>query len=148
MGIPYHNASLIYKNNPFTPMVEAVRQQIAEQYGFAPNSCLLNRYADGGGSRGWHADDVTIMAPDTPIVIISLGQTRALSLRWPIADGFKRQEVVLQHGSGFMMSQRLQLEAKHAIRRQAEGGLRISLAFRHLTHSPEPKSMSNHSRGS
>jgi alkylated DNA repair dioxygenase AlkB len=37
---------------------------------------------------GWHADDVTILAPGTPIAILSLGHERTLGLRCRADDGF------------------------------------------------------------
>lgn len=136
MGIPYNYAGASYPEAPWHPRVWAVAELVAARFGFVPTNCLLNRYRTGLHSMGWHADDVSILAPETGIVIVSLGAPRTLSLR---AAGqrdelheFTYEHVRLAPGSVLHMTQALQATHKHGIKREKGADERISLTFRHL----------------
>ena len=138
MGIPYNYAGASYPKAPWLPAVWAVAALVETAFGFTPTNCLLNAYPTGEHSIGWHADDTAILAPDTGIVIVSLGAIRTLSLRTGTQDTFDYTDIPLHPGSALYMSQHLQTTHKHRIRRQPGAGPRVSLTFRHLTHAPPP----------
>ena len=138
MGIPYNYAGASYPEAAWLPAVWEVATKVERCFGFRPTNCLLNAYPTGAHSIGWHADDVSILAPDTGIVIVSLGAVRTLSLRTGPPEAFHYTQLHLQSGSALYMSQQLQGTHKHRIRRQPGAGARISLTFRHLTHAPAP----------
>jgi alkylated DNA repair dioxygenase AlkB len=137
MGIPYNYAGASYPEAPWHPAVAQVRDAVGQALGFSPTNCLMNRYPTGRHSIGWHCDDVDILAPNTPIAILSLGATRTMQLR--SGDGpFSYEKVVMEPGSLLVMSAAMQATHKHAIKREPGAGERISLTFRHLTHAPPP----------
>jgi alkylated DNA repair dioxygenase AlkB len=138
MGIPYNYAGASYPEADWHPRVWDLALRVQERCGFLPTNCLLNRYPTGEHTIGWHADDLSILAPGTGIAIVSLGDTRTLQLRRREGDGFHYERLELEHGSLLYMTQALQRAHKHAIKRQPGAGERISLSFRHLTHSPPP----------
>lgn len=138
MGIPYNYAGASYPETAWHPAVWAIAEQVEQRFGFRPTNCLMNHYPTGEHTIGWHADDTTILAPGTGIVIVSLGEVRTLQLRRATDEGFDYTLLPLAHGSALHMSQALQHTYKHAIKRQAGAGSRVSLTFRHLTHAPPP----------
>jgi alkylated DNA repair dioxygenase AlkB len=138
MGIPYNYAGASYPEAPWHPAVWALALRVGERCGFTPTNCLLNRYLTGDHSIGYHRDDVDILAPGTPITIVSLGAPRTLLLRHGNTPPFTTTRVPLPPGSLFVMSAAMQADHKHAIKREPGAGERISLTFRHLTHAPPP----------
>ena len=138
MGIPYNYAGASYPENAWHPAVARVKRLVEQMFGFTVTNCLLNRYPTGQHGLGWHADDVTILGPGTPIVIVSLGATRELQLRSGDAPDFDYTRLPLAAGSALVMDQAMQLTHKHCIKREQGAAERISLTFRHLTHAPPP----------
>jgi alkylated DNA repair dioxygenase AlkB len=90
------------KSRPYTPSMlaattlieEAVNVAIAERYrdiGKKPwgmskdpwntNAALVNRYAGGGQSVGWHADELSYIGPMATIASLSLGCEREFRVR-------------------------------------------------------------------
>lgn len=138
MGVPYNYAGASYPEVPFSPVIAALADRVARSFSFTPNNCLLNRYRTGRNSIGWHTDDVTILAPDTGIVILSLGGERTLKLRSGSEGSFLYIDLPLPPGSALHMTAAMQQTWKHAIKREADVTERISLTFRHLTHAPPP----------
>ncbi len=80
---------------------------------------------------GFHSDEIDNLAPETGIVIISLGTERKLSFR-STTDYTQRRQYFLPHGSLLYMSQRTQSFWSHAIKRANVTEGRISLTFRHI----------------
>lgn len=138
MGIPYNYAGASYPEVAWHPALWDVAEKVEASFGFLPTNALLNRYPTGRHSIGFHADDVTILAPETGIVIVSLGAVRTMVLRRPEGDHFHYTRVPMPAGSVLHMTAALQRTHKHAIKREPGAGERISLTFRHLTHAPPP----------
>ena len=141
MGVPYNYAGARYPVADWHPAVERLGQLVAKKAGFEPTNCLLNYYPTGRHALGWHSDDVSILAPGTGIAIVSLGAARPLRLRCTTADGFHYEEQLLEPGSLLLMTAAMQASWKHALRRVATDGARISLSFRHIVRwedHPEP----------
>jgi len=140
MGIPYNYAGASYPEAPWHPAVRALADAVGERLGFTATNALLNHYPTGEHTIGWHSDDTTILAPGTPIAIVSLGAMRTMQLRTatPDADGrFAYTKLPLPSGSLFVMTAALQATHKHGIKRERGAGERVSLTFRHLTHASE-----------
>jgi alkylated DNA repair dioxygenase AlkB len=131
-GVPYNYSGASYPVAPWTPAVQAVRERVAAATGMEPSNCLINRYPTGRHSLGFHADDVDILEPGTPIAIVSLGATRTLRLRTTRDGGFVYVDRPLPAGSLLVMSQAMQATWRHAIRREPAEGERISLTFRRI----------------
>lgn len=131
-GVPYNYSGASYPVAPWTSAVAAVRDRVAEALQFEPTNCLINRYPTGRSSLGFHSDDVDILAPDTPIAIVSLGVTRTLRLRTGGDGDFTYLDRPLEAGSLLVMGQAMQAGWRHAIKREPVEGERISLTFRRI----------------
>ena len=138
MGIPYNYAGASYPEAPWHPTVWDLAQRIGDRCGFVPTNALLNRYPTGEHRIGYHRDDVSILAPDTPITIVSLGAPRTLLLRQGLEAPFTVTRVPLPPGSLFVMSATMQADHKHGIAPEPGAGERISVTVRQLTHAPPP----------
>ncbi|MFT7621754.1 MAG: alkylated DNA repair dioxygenase AlkB [Myxococcota bacterium] len=132
MGRPYNYSGASYPVAPWHPAVADLARAVKAAVGFTPTNCLLNSYPTGQHSLGWHADDITILAPNTGIAIVSVGVERALGLRHGGPDEFTYQELPLAPGSLLYMSQAMQADWRHRLKRTPGAGHRISLSFRHI----------------
>ena len=141
MGRPYNYKGASYPVAEWHAAVAKLRDQLTDVVGFHATNCLLNYYPTGRHSLGWHQDDVTILAPNTGIAIISLGVARPLGLRRkdPEADnGYAYESVLLEPGSLLVMSQAMQEVWQHRLRRADTQSPRISLSFRDIVRwSPD-----------
>lgn len=113
----------------WTPLLEEIRDEIAARSGLYFNSCLANKYENGGEAMGWHSDDEKTMDSAFPIVSVSLGATRRFLFRHRVRK--EKKEIHLEHGSLLTMHPPTQQFWQHALPKMAavaEG--RINLTFR------------------
>ena len=111
------------------PICIAARHVIAAT-GVAFTSVGLNLYRDGGDSVAPHNDHLDEIAPGCPIVLLSLGATRRMTIRAKAAPR-RVFHVDLAAGSLLLMSYETQLHYTHGVPKTKEPvGPRISLAFR------------------
>lgn len=130
-GKAYNYSQLEYPYQDFTPELAAINKNIKTTIGFEPNNCLINYYLDGKAKMGYHSDQTDILAPDTGIVIVSLGETRTLKFR-NIADPEVFLNYTLIAGSLIYMTQDVQKLWQHAIPKSDTENGRISLTFRQI----------------
>jgi alkylated DNA repair dioxygenase AlkB len=133
MGEPYNYSQMDYPRAPWHPLVSALLSGLAPHVGAAPTNCLLNLYPSGASTMGWHADDISALAPGTGIAIVSLGAARPLLFRR--RDGGVGHDVieqVLEAGSLLVMSGAMQQEWQHSLPAAPSAGERMSLTFRCL----------------
>jgi len=98
--------------------------------GVAFNSVGLNFYRDGRDSVAPHNDHLDEIVEGLPIVLLSLGDTRRMTIRAK-APPRRVLHVDLAGGSLLLMSYETQLHYTHGIPKTTEQvGPRISLAFR------------------
>lgn len=130
-GVPYDYSQIAYEAVPIPTQLEALCDRIEAALGFRPNNCLLNRYADGASSMGFHSDALDALAPGTGVAIVSVGATRSIAYRSK-SDSSARFDYPLPHGSMLYMSAAVQQEWLHAIPKADGAGERISLTFREI----------------
>jgi alkylated DNA repair dioxygenase AlkB len=129
-GACYAYSGLAHDPLPWTPLLCALRDRIAESTGSAYNSVLANLYRDGSDSNGWHADDERELGPEPVIASLSLGAARRFLLRHR-ADRSLRRELVLEPGSLLVMRGRTQQCWHHAVpKTRSVHEPRINLTFR------------------
>lgn len=124
-----------------TGLPEAIRDaatRVVASTGIAFTSVGLNYYRDGRDSVAPHNDHLDELAIGFPIVLLSLGSTRRMTIREkePPRRAF---HIDLAAGSLLLMSYETQLHYTHGIPKTSDPvGPRISLAFRvrHATSSP------------
>lgn len=128
-GVPYDYSQIAYEAVSMPVELEVLCGRIEAELGFRPNNCLLNLYADGASSMGFHSDDSTALVAGTGVAIVSVGATRSIAYRSK-ADSSLRFDYPLPHGSLLYMSDAVQRDWLHAIPKAESAGERISLTFR------------------
>ena len=110
--------------------IGAAARQVIAATGVAFTSVGLNFYRDGRDSVAPHNDHLDDIAPGFPIVLLSLGSTRRMTIRAKAAPR-RVFHVDLAAGSLLLMSYETQLHYTHGVPKTNEPvGPRISLAFR------------------
>jgi alkylated DNA repair dioxygenase AlkB len=110
--------------------IRAAARQVIAATGVAFTSVGLNLYRDGRDSVAPHNDHLNEIAPGCPIVLLSLGATRCMTIRAKVAPR-RVFHVDLATGSLLLMSYETQVHYTHGVPKTNEPvGPRISLAFR------------------
>jgi alkylated DNA repair dioxygenase AlkB len=111
----------------------AIREAAARVIGATDvpfNGVGLNLYRDGRDSVAPHNDHLYEIVEGFPIVLLSLGATRRMSIRGK-ERGARTMNADLEDGSLLIMSYETQLNYTHGVpKTKAPVGERISLAFR------------------
>ncbi|MEM6451898.1 MAG: alpha-ketoglutarate-dependent dioxygenase AlkB [Cyanobacteria bacterium P01_D01_bin.105] len=128
-GVPYNYAQMTYPAVPMHPALVPVARQLHSALNIRFNNCLLNFYETGHSKMGFHADDTRDLQPNTGVAIVSLGYPRKITYRSK-ADKTIQHSIVLPPGSLLYMTNDLQEDWVHAIKRQKNVGPRISLTWR------------------
>ena len=130
-GVPYNYAQMNYPAQNFPTQIAALLSQLEAKIGWLPNNCLVNFYADGDSTMGFHADATDILQDSTGVAIVSLGDNRVLTFK-NIADKSIIFEQPMPDGSLLLMSAQTQSAWLHGILKQADAAARMSLTFRRL----------------
>lgn len=110
--------------------IRAAAARVTAATGVPFNSVGLNFYRDGADSVAPHNDHLDEIVRGYPIVLLSLGATRRMTIRAKEAPR-RTLHVDLVPGSLLVMSYETQLHYTHGIPKTTEPvGPRISLAFR------------------
>jgi alkylated DNA repair dioxygenase AlkB len=132
-GLHYRYSGLLLEAEPWHPLVEQLRQQIARVEPRAFNCVLLNLYRSGSDSMGWHSDDEPELGPNPVIASLSLGHPRRFLLRHRQAPEQPKIELTLDDGSLLLMRGSTQHHWQHALpltRRACAP--RLNLTFRRI----------------
>lgn len=130
-GKAYNYSQMGYPFQEFPSFLEEIRQNIQTELNFEPNNCLINYYENGKSKMGYHSDQIDILAKNTGIAIISLGEKRSLKFR-NIENKTIFKEFELTSGSLFYMNQEIQNSWQHSIPKSNTENPRMSLTFRKL----------------
>jgi alkylated DNA repair dioxygenase AlkB len=130
-GVAYNYSQMSYPDRPMTAALAAIAGQITSTLGFTPNNCLINYYLDGKSKMGFHSDQTDILAENTGVAIVSIGETRTLRFR-NIADKTVIHDFPLPAGSLIYMTQEVQDEWQHAVPATDTEEGRMSLTFRKI----------------
>ena len=108
------------------------------------NSCLVNKYSDGDSFITAHRDSPDVFGEEPIIVILSIGDTRALKFTKLVDNGdlksmkidkenqHMNREFKLEHNSLFIMCGKSQIDYMHHIDRETDKTLRYSITFRRV----------------
>ena len=116
------------------PLLEAARNELSAYYEDEPGGPLVTAglclYRDGRDSVAWHGDTIVRGAhADTVVAIVSLGTTRALSLRR--SGGGTSRRIDMASGDLVVMGGSFQRTWQHAVLKTARPtGPRLSIQFR------------------
>jgi alkylated DNA repair dioxygenase AlkB len=128
-GVAYNYSQIYY---PFVEMpinLTEITIEIEKNLGFKPNNCLINYYLDGKSKMGYHSDQTDILAENTGVAILSLGEERILRYR-NINNKEEILDYQLSSGSLIYMTQKVQDLWQHAIPKSDTEKSRMSLTFR------------------
>jgi alkylated DNA repair dioxygenase AlkB len=130
-GVSYNYSQITYPYQEMLSPLQDVATAIESTIGFLPNNCLINYYLDGKSKMGFHSDQTDILAENTGVAIVSLGETRTLRFR-NIADKELIVDYPLPSGSLIYMTQAIQDSWHHAIPKSDTDLGRMSLTFRKI----------------
>jgi alkylated DNA repair dioxygenase AlkB len=130
-GTRYAYSGLMLEPRPWTPALQAIRQDIETATGHRFNSVLLNLYRNEQDSMGWHSDDEAELGAMPVIASLSLGETRTFKLRHKTRPQQKTIAIDLTNGSLLVMAGTTQQFWQHGIDKERKSkGPRVNLTFR------------------
>ncbi len=130
----YVYASLSFLGQGWIESLASIRDNLNKFTGRNFNSVLLNWYADGKETIGWHSDKEEVLGDINTSVIacVNMGATRKFWYR-KIEDNSEKLFYSLEAGDLLMMNAGFQAEYLHAILKEPEIlEPRISLTFREI----------------
>lgn len=127
-GLPYDYSGQKYPACQMPPLIASIGARAAELAAHPFDNCLCNRYETGRNTMGFHRDSYEGLVPSSFIAIVSLGATRTLVFR--SNDRACVVKMPLEHGSILLMTEATQRAWQHAVKREPDAGLRVSLTFR------------------
>ncbi|WP_454255610.1 alpha-ketoglutarate-dependent dioxygenase AlkB family protein [Pseudomonas sp. Marseille-Q8238] len=135
----YGYSGLMHRPQPWTPLLQHIRQRIEAMVDQPLNGALLNYYRDGNDSMGWHSDEEPVLGRNPLIASLNLGGTRRFDLR---RKGSSRIEHSLELGHGALLVMRgtTQHYWQHQVAKTRKPvASRINLTFRLIGHSHEQR---------
>lgn len=139
-GMSYAFSGTRLPAKPWTPLLQHLRDLVANHTGHRYNFVLVNRYKDGSDHIGEHRDDEKDLDHTVPIASLSFGQPRDFVLKHGDARRKVRHvepvKICLEHGSLLLMNPPTNRYWYHSLPpRKAAVGPRVNLTFRRL-HTP------------
>jgi alkylated DNA repair dioxygenase AlkB len=150
-----HGCSYTYSGvhntiEPWSPLLQRLRERVEVAVGCRFNSLLLNRYRDGRDKLDWHADDEPELDPAAPIASLSLGAERTFRLRPREASATQEAPFTLElgHGDLLVMDPPTQRHWLHQVpRRLRVERERLNLTFRTIALDAQTGPQAFPSRG-
>jgi alkylated DNA repair dioxygenase AlkB len=130
-GCDYRYSSLLIEALPWPHYALKLRQKLERDFGLFSNGVLVNHYADGSESVGWHSDNEPEIVTASDIASVTLGATRDFVMRHKLSH----HKVTLQLAGGdlLIMQGPMQNEWEHALpKRKKVTEPRINFTFRQL----------------
>ncbi len=128
-GIKYRYSDNLLDNQPWTPLLRAIKNRVEQQCNSTFNSVLLTLYRDGNDSVDWHSDDEQELGNQPTIASLSLGESRDFLFREKSST--HSDSVTISHGDLWLMRPDFQKYWQHAIGKETTSkDVRINLTFR------------------
>ncbi|QLE86420.1 alpha-ketoglutarate-dependent dioxygenase AlkB [Shewanella sp. Scap07] len=125
-------SGLMIQAQPWPYYANRLRQQLEKDFALAANGVLINHYANGEQSMGWHSDNEPEFAPNSDIASVSLGASRDFVIRHK--DSQYKQVISLAAGDLLIMHWPMQQYWEHALpKRLKVTEARINFTFRQIT---------------
>ena len=126
---PYKATDVVNFKWSESPGVEKCKQFLKDKLGLDFDYCLCHLYPNESAGIAWHFDKE---AMTTPIVSISLGETRKFCMK-ELGENQVQTDFELEHGDMFLMKTGCQQRFKHCIPKETrKRGPRINLTFRRI----------------
>lgn len=112
------------------PVLAKIREAVERETKTQFNVAVINYYADGQNTIGWHADDEGEMVKDSPIASVSFGATRDFRFRLK-ADHSVTHGVALTHNMLCVMHFPTNRDWEHSVpKRAGVSEPRVNITFR------------------
>ncbi|WP_299004526.1 alpha-ketoglutarate-dependent dioxygenase AlkB [uncultured Shewanella sp.] len=130
-GCDYRFSSLFIKAKPWPKYAHKLQKKLQRDFDIKSNGVLVNRYANGDDSMGWHSDDEPEIKAYSDIISVSVGACRDFIMRH---KGTQSQyKVRLNSGDLLIMHWPMQKDWEHALpKRKRVKDLRLNFTFRCL----------------
>lgn len=126
----YRYSGRVHEPLPWTPLLNEIRQRVAQEVGQPLNAVLLNYYRDGQDSMGWHSDAEPELGRDPLIASLNLGGSRRFDLR-RVGSTRIGHSLTLEHGSLLVMRGPTQHHWQHQVAKTRQAcAPRLNLTFR------------------
>lgn len=128
-NMSYSFSGITLQPHPWSKELLYVKEKIEPKCNVNFNSVLLNRYRDGNDSMSWHTDAEKELGTNPLIASVNFGAERKFQLRHIKTK--EKIEIILQHGSLFIMKGELQHFWQHQVPKK-KGVIkeRINLTYR------------------
>jgi len=132
--ITYRYSGSLRTPQPWTKLLESLRDKCSAKTGAQFNAVFVNLYRDGADGVGWHADNEPCNGPEPTIASLSFGATRRFDLRH--RESKETISVQLDAGSLLIMSGLSQHAWVHQVPRSKRiKEPRINLTFRNVVNA-------------
>ncbi|ABV38039.1 2OG-Fe(II) oxygenase [Shewanella sediminis HAW-EB3] len=130
-GCDYLYSGLFIEALPWPKYARLLQQKLKRDFGLNANGVLVNRYADGSDSIGWHSDDEPEIANGSDIASVTLGATRDFFIRHK--SSHHKINISLESGDLLLMQWPMQKEWEHSLpKRMKVMEPRLNFTFRTL----------------
>ncbi len=117
---------------PWTPVLQKIKNCVEKKLNRSFNCCLLNYYADGAQGMSWHSDDEQVMQKNGAIASLSLGAARYFEFKHKTEA--IRKKFLLENGSLLLMQGETQKHFLHQLPKSTKiSKPRINLTFRNFS---------------
>lgn len=131
-GVDYRFSGITIPAKPWLPCLLEIRDRLLEVTGERFNFVLVNRYADGNQTIGYHSDNERDLDHLAPIASVSLGAARNFLLK-PKMGKPNTVRINLGHGSLLMMIPPTNTRWLHSLPpTKKQVAFRINLTFRRI----------------
>lgn len=127
-GVDYQHSGKVHKAERVPDALSAILEYVKHTYGGSYEQMLINWYVNGNDSIAMHSDDEKGIQPDSPIVSVSLGETRTF-----IVENKRTKDKIklpLVSGSVLIMGGTFQKDYLHGIPKEKNKERRVNLTFR------------------
>ena len=132
-GLSYTFSNLTLRAKPWTPLLVALRDCVTSVTGQQYNFVLINRYADGKDSIGFHCDDEKELEPSSSVACLSFGAERPFTFRNKGFVNLQSFTLRLKNGTLLLMHPPTNRYFLHGLPRRPHIAIpRISLTFRNI----------------
>lgn len=137
-SVPYYRFTINDQNShglisPMPSVIQTICDKVNSFLGIEFNHVVILLYRDGDDSIGFHKDKTLDLDEKSPIVSLSLGETRTYCLRDNIYNPTQNQEIELINDTLLVLGPQTNENFYHSIKPCDEGQLsepRISITFR------------------
>jgi len=126
----YTYSGIFHPATALPAAIEKIKTAVEAEAGQTFNSVLCNLYLDGSHSVSWHSDDEPELGADPVIASVSLGGSRAFSMKHK-TDKSDKVKLELESGSLLIMGKGTQPNYLHSVPKTKKTvAPRINLTFR------------------